>query len=231
MTSSPHPLATYLPATANVARQLEREVRFVTEPIVDLRSGAVVAREVLARPRNGMYFPSWVVGTSSVLAEAVWWCALECAAPFLAAGQATHVNVGPRQLAQPEFVRALADVLEPHQFGHLVVEVTEHEPLDPTHHLLANVAWLREQGSTIALDDFGEGFANFASLAVLLPEIVKVSRDVVQSGEGHASAEWFLSTCRSLGVRRTVVERIESVAQRTWAVRAGFDAGQGFLWT
>jgi EAL domain-containing protein (putative c-di-GMP-specific phosphodiesterase class I) len=214
-----------------VRPQFEQELRFVTEPIVDLASGTVLAHEVLARPCNGATFPAWFDQVPGAFAGEVWWCALRHALPLLDQGITAHVNICASQLARPTLVAGLKARLTAAQLSHLVIEVTEREPVRPSLGLRDNLAALRRAAVTVALDDFGEGHADLAGLQVLTPTIVKVSLPVVAPAPVSAGrAESFLDMCRSLGVQRTVVERIETPAQLEWAQRAGFDAGQGFYW-
>lgn len=228
--SSAHPM-TKPPTVSALAAAVEREIRFVTEPIVDLRDGRVIAHEVLARPRNGMLFPQWMGSSSPALADQVWPLALRHAQSLLERGSTTHVNIGAAQLADAGLIAGLERALRPASRGRLVIEVTEHEPITASAQLESNLSDLRRMGVAIALDDFGEGYANMASLSVLTPEIVKVNRSLLDDGgQGPQLGEWLIATCRALRVRATVVERIETGSQRRWARDLGFDAGQGFLW-
>lgn len=196
---------------------------------MELRSGAIVACEVLARPADGSTFARWRE-SAPLSARAVWGLALAAARPFLAGGLDAHVNLGAGLLATSGFGDDLAAQLPPDELARLVIEVTEVEPIVTSAGLQANLASLRRRGVTIALDDFGEGYSNFDALGVLRPEVVKITRATAEGGAVDIAA-WFVRTCGVLGVRHTVVECVESPAQRDWAVRAGFELGQGYLWT
>jgi len=211
-------------------RHLAAALGFKAEPIVGLSDDRPLGCEVLASPLNGDSFSRWLLD-APYLAREVWGMALSAARPYLQEAVATHVNVTASHLAERGFVEELCGFLTPPELRWLVIEVTEQEPVLASMQLEVNLAALRRSGVSIALDDFGEGFSNFDALLLLAPEIVKVRQPTIRTHrDGTELAPWFLATCRAVGVALTIVECVESAADRAWARREGFDAGQGFLW-
>lgn len=202
----------------------------VIEPLVDLRSGAVVGSELLLRPVRGR-LARWVAGAPwSMRSEVALW-ALELAARELRHHPGrVHVNITPGDLDRPGFVadveRLVAEDLRPR----LVFEVTESEELCPTPGVLQSIGALRDGGMSFAVDDFGEGWSNLSSVRILQPSVIKVTRSVVNPGVDLPDlATWFVDMAASVGAT-TVVEQIEDEAAADWARASGFDLAQGFLW-
>jgi EAL domain-containing protein (putative c-di-GMP-specific phosphodiesterase class I) len=86
------------------------------------------------------------------------------------------VNVGPHHLAAP-VVRAALEGYRTLQG--VVVELTEHAPVADYERLAHDVAWLRERGAVLAVDDAGAGYASMRHVIALRPDFVKVDQAVV----------------------------------------------------
>ncbi len=199
---------------------------YAREPIVDLATGHDVGHEVLTRrPTHG-------VGAGCQLPHGTpWHEAVTVVEDAVERGWTTgpgalHLNVLARELALPSLPRAIRR-LSPPVRSRLVLEVTEHEPLDTGEPTVGAVLGLRALGVRFAVDDFGEGWANLSMVQALVPDILKVTRSTLAGDEPFA--RWVVQLARSLGAV-TVLEQIETPSDLTWARRLGFDCGQGFLW-
>src|SRR5262249_13344247 len=98
--------------------------------------------------------------------------------------------------------------------------------------LLAEVvAQCRDEGFTIALDQFGSGRANLDRVARLRPRLVKLDRSVVATALGDSPAKRqlpvFIELLKSSGAR-VVMTGIEDAADAVEAVEAGADYLQGY---
>jgi EAL domain-containing protein (putative c-di-GMP-specific phosphodiesterase class I) len=84
------------------------------------------------------------------------------------------VNVSARAIVSERFIAGL-----PTHLAGVVVELSEDpDGVDPAS-VLASVAGLRARGARIALDDVGAGSQEFARLATLRPDVLKVDRSLV----------------------------------------------------
>ena len=61
----------------------------------------------------------------------------------------------------------------------LVVEITEHQPVEDYVALSASLDRLRELGVRVAVDDVGSGFASFRHVTRVNPDILKLDRTLV----------------------------------------------------
>jgi EAL domain-containing protein (putative c-di-GMP-specific phosphodiesterase class I) len=154
------------------------------QPIVDLASGQVVGAEALARftDADGTAIPiercledAHAVDMGVPLELAVIRRALDCEGR-LPAGRYLALNVSPAVLEHDDlgFEIAAHRTQRP-----LVVEITEHQPVEDYVALSASLGRLRELGVRVAVDDVGSGFASFRHVTRVNPDILKLDRTLV----------------------------------------------------
>jgi diguanylate cyclase (GGDEF)-like protein len=198
----------------------------VLQPIVDLRSGAMVAMEALSRfegedPQD-VFERAEADGVGPELEAAAICAALLCRPEHLV----ITLNVSLAALVHPSIVAALPDDLRG-----ITLEITEHSDVwaDPT--LEAALAGLRRRGARVAVDDWGRGFSNMDRLLRLRPEVVKLDMSLV-----HAlSSDYHRAMVRSVTawadeVGATVcAEGVETETQRRTLLTLGVHTAQGYL--
>ena len=155
------------------------------QPIVDLASGRVVGAEALARftdpegnaiPTERCFLDAHAVDLGVELEMSVIRRALSCERDRLPAGRYLALNVSPAVLEHDD----LAFELAAHRTGRpLVVEITEHQPVEDYVALSVCLDRLRELGVRIAVDDVGSGFASFRHVTRVNPDILKLDRTLV----------------------------------------------------
>jgi EAL domain-containing protein (putative c-di-GMP-specific phosphodiesterase class I) len=154
------------------------------QPIVDLASGTVVGAEALARftdvngnaiPTERCFLDAHAVDMGAELELAVIRMALGCQAR-LPEGRYLALNVSPAVLEHDD----LAFEIARHQTNRpLVVEITEHQPVEDYVGLSASLDRLRALGVRVAVDDVGSGFASFRHVTRVNPDILKLDRTLV----------------------------------------------------
>jgi EAL domain-containing protein (putative c-di-GMP-specific phosphodiesterase class I) len=107
-------------------------------------------------------------------------------------GQFLSVNMSPATLRGPTFRNAIADV----DVKRIVVEVTEHMPVEDYDALNDALDGVRELGACVAIDDAGAGFASLRHILRLAPDSVKLDRSLIDGIERRAQ----LRGLRDLGV-------------------------------
>lgn len=198
------------------------------QPIVDIRTGLVVAQEALARFHDGTS-PGDVFEVATRCERRV---ALELAlvdkaitaARGLPDSQRLHVNVSPLAAAAPELVplieRADQDV---------VIEITENELFDAS-----GARALRESlpsGCTVAADDVGAGYAGLAQLLDVRPDIVKIDRTVVASIDADRGRQALVAGLVRFGAATDcilIAEGVERPEERATLLALGVTHGQGY---
>jgi EAL domain-containing protein (putative c-di-GMP-specific phosphodiesterase class I) len=154
------------------------------QPIVDLVSGRVVGAEALARfadpdgnaiPTERCFLDAHAVDCGVELELAVIRQALACESR-LPEGRYLALNVSPAVLEHDD----LAFEIAAHSTSRpLVVEITEHQPVEDYVALSASLDRLRELGVRVAVDDVGSGFASFRHVTRVNPDILKLDRTLV----------------------------------------------------
>jgi diguanylate cyclase (GGDEF)-like protein len=223
------------------APRMEEGLHLVFQPIVDLRSGAVLANEALARwtdPDLGEIAPSEFIPIAEklslidrlndrlmelALSEAKAW-APEVRLAF---------NLSALQLGDPEFATRLLDRLEAAGLAttRFQVEVTETALLADFDRARGNIQALHEAGVLIVLDDFGAGYASIGYLRELKFDQIKLDGALVtaakDSSDGKRLLQAVIGLCDLLGVA-SVAEHIESEELLRLVMSLGCTAGQGY---
>jgi EAL domain-containing protein (putative c-di-GMP-specific phosphodiesterase class I) len=155
------------------------------QPIVDLASGRVVGAEALARfndpegeaiPTERCFLDAHAVDMGVPLELAVIRRALDCEHARLPDGRYLALNVSPSVLEHDD----LAFEIAAHGTNRpLVVEITEHQPVEDYVALGASLDRLRALGVRVAVDDVGSGFASFRHVTRVNPDILKLDRTLV----------------------------------------------------
>ena len=137
------------------------------------------------------------------------------------------MNVSAKALTSERFQAGL-----PVRLAGVVIELSE-DPDDVELSQVADaVALLRSRGARIALDDVGAGAQEFARLARLRPDIIKVDRSLVA---GCASDEGCTAVLRALvtyaGQLGLIVcaEGVEEIADLQHLAALGVTHAQGYL--
>jgi diguanylate cyclase (GGDEF)-like protein len=234
-----------------IARRLrtavQSDLRVHYQPQVDMRTGALVGVEALARWRDsemGDVSPAVFVpiaeemGLINELGETVLRTACQQAAQWrraFGAAVPVSVNVSPSQLQRPEFVeRTLALLAESGLSpSDLELEITEGALLDKAGNAHAALARLQRLGLRIAIDDFGTGYSNLSYLHELQVDRLKIDRSFVRdtgsarSGEPLTAAIIAMAQAIHLDV---VAEGVETEAQRAFLLSHGCTTAQGWLY-
>lgn len=211
----------------------ERSFDLVFQPIFDLDNGSVAGTEALARftslPRRAP--DAWLAEADAVGLLVDLEMTLASAAvehldrvpddAFLA------VNVSPETAVSER----LRDLLCGADTSRLVLEMTEHTPIDDYDQLREALRELREDGLRLAVDDAGAGFASLRHIVRLAPDFIKLditlTRDIESDPVRQALAVALVSFANQIDAK-VVAEGIETEQQLGALRGAGIRFGQGF---
>jgi diguanylate cyclase (GGDEF)-like protein/PAS domain S-box-containing protein len=249
----------FTPSMIRATRQLDLEtslreaierdqvgVRY--QPIVDLRTGSVVALEALARwrhPQRGAIQPAEFIpiAEESGLIVELWRRLVEIACSQTLAWQRTRsegpplrvsVNISPSHIQQPGLDEQVAAVLdrtglEP---AGLILEITENVLLQDANAALRSMQSLKDLGVHLAIDDFGTGYSSLSYLRRFPADAIKVDRSFVQELPAERGAGAIvMAVCtlaHALGME-VVVEGLERAGQLAAVRNLGADQGQGYF--
>jgi diguanylate cyclase (GGDEF)-like protein len=215
------------------------------QPKIDLRTGAVVGVEALARvddPHRGILFPEAFLplltqsGAVRLLTDRVLDMSLAQARVWRDAGLSltVAVNAPVAVFTERSFPAMVEAALDRHHVpgGTLTVEVTEDVLLrdrDAGRHVIQR---LQQIGVNISIDDFGTGYSSLAYLRDLPLDELKLDRSFVAGmATDRRAGEIVRSTialAHSLGLR-IVAEGVESESVRRALTECGCDQAQGYL--
>ncbi|MGY2065553.1 sensor domain-containing phosphodiesterase [Blastococcus sp. SYSU DS0619] len=201
------------------------------QPIVDLATGVRVGAEALSR------FPAeWEQAPDAVFADAhsvglgdqLELLALRRAADLLGGVDGyVALNVSPGTLLTSECASLLAEL----PLDRVLLELSEHDPVDDYDALAAALAPLRAAGLRLAIDDVGAGFSSLRHIVVTSPEVIKIDRSIVSGLDTDPVRTVLIRSLVDFGrglEARVVAEGVET-ADEADALRAlGVDYGQGW---
>ena len=183
---------------------IERGIRAIYQPIVDLDSGGVVAYEALARGPAGSALESpgelfGAAGRQGRLAELDRAC---CAAALRGAVEAglrspaaLFVNVEPEVIDADLDRASRRSLLDLRGQLNLFFEVTERALTARPAQLLETVERMRSAGFGIALDDVGADQRSLALLPLLRPDVVKLDMSLIHDHPSRRSGEVMSGVC------------------------------------
>ncbi|MEF8833647.1 MAG: bifunctional diguanylate cyclase/phosphodiesterase, partial [Halofilum sp. (in: g-proteobacteria)] len=144
------------------------------------------------------------------------------------------VNVSPQQFREGRIVDDIDAALERAGLpgDALEIEITEGVLLDGQEYVDRALAALRGRGVTIAMDDFGTGYASLSYVRDYPFDSLKIDRAFVQGVDVHAEQRSLLETtlrmAKGLGLR-TVAEGVETAAELAVLRQENCELAQGFL--
>jgi EAL domain-containing protein (putative c-di-GMP-specific phosphodiesterase class I)/ActR/RegA family two-component response regulator len=143
------------------------------------------------------------------------------------------INVRPRSLINPKFVSQVTQMADKAHFNasSIVFELTEQQTILNLQAFSQTLSQLRRLGFSVALDDFGVGFANLQLVQDLKPDYIKVSgifcRDLETDDAKQVIVEATTKMARQLGIP-TILENVETRQELDKARLLGVDYAQGY---
>lgn len=215
---------------------------FLFQPIVNVRTGAVLKYEAFSRiTYNGtMFSPPQIIpfatdvgliGEFDLITVAK---ALKLMKETGTVSTLAHlsINISGHSLGNPGFYQALLKMLEENRpvLGRLVLEITDAAQIYNLHEAKRLLARIRKLGARISLDDFGSGGAAFELLRNLPVDFAKFDRDFIMDAadpKGRSVLKAMTGLCHDLGIV-TVGECVEDAATLANLCSVGIDYAQGY---
>lgn len=138
------------------------------------------------------------------------------------------VNIAPEYILNGAIHRVL-DGVDP---SRLILEVTEHSPIEGYEVFREQLAPLRERGVQLAIDDAGAGYASFQHILELEADLIKLDlsliRDIHLQPKKYALAK-ALCTFATATSCVIVAEGVEVIEELRVLEKLGVDRIQGYL--
>ncbi len=222
-----------------------REFILHYQPKVNMRTGAVIGVEALIRwqhPQKGLLTPKdflpviaehplavamgeWVI--DAVLRQLRCWQAIGLVMPI-------SVNVGVRQLQEPDFALRLQHLLNQYPDlnpNQLEFEVLEASTLEDVAQISQVMLQCQALGVTFSLDDFGTGYSSLTYLKRLPVNLLKIDQNfvinMIDDPDDLAILEGILGLAAAFH-RQVIAEGVETVAHGTLLLQLGCELAQGF---
>ena len=233
------------PSLASSMRQAIDSRQFMLEyqPIVDLKTGAVLAVESLVRwnhPELGRLLPDEFIRiaehtglvnplTSFVLERAM----TEWPRRRRDAGCGIAVNISPRSLHHSAFPGRIQDMLDLHGVrpSSLTLEITENLVMSDPDGAIRCLDELHDMGVRLVIDDFGKGYSSLSYLRRLPVDEIKIDRSFIiglADGEDDTLVRCMIELAHNLG-KTVIAEGVETEAVLAQLADLNCDAAQGYF--
>ena len=221
------------------------EFELAVQPLLCARNGSVAAGEGLIRwnhPIEGRILPDdfiRIAEESCLIIQIGDWV-IDAAAATLARWQSQGmpqrltINISPRQLERADFFSKLRSAFARHDapLFMLELEFTETLAMQCSRDVLAELATLRAEGVSIAIDDFGSGYSNLARMKDMPINRVKLDASLIQDIDSCESGRTIVASVihliHGLGAE-VVAEGVERREQFEVLRALGCDLVQGYM--
>jgi diguanylate cyclase (GGDEF)-like protein/PAS domain S-box-containing protein len=214
------------------------------QPIVDLDTGDVRAVEALIRwkdPQGGLIQPgeflplAEAMGFSGAIGDWVIQEVTKQSRIWHDRGYRFQVcfNVSPSQLQRSDVAEGILAAAETSRVDPtaLGIEITEAADVDELEQAVSVLRQLRDEGLSVAMDDFGTGHSSLARLRDLPVDLLKIDRsfvrDIPQDPHSVGMVRAIIQLAKTL-VLIPMAEGVETEEQRHFLASEGCPLGQGF---
>lgn len=213
------------------------------QPLVDVKSRSLHGFEALSRGRgeSGELIPPGVLFDYAKANNATFFLdrltretAIRSAARLDLPGR-IFINFLPNAIYDPrQCLRTTLRIANETNFdaSRIVFEVTETERIEDMDHLGRIFDYYRHNGFKVALDDVGSGYAGLNVLIDLMPDIIKVDREIITEIDKNPLKQSIFkgltTAAREQGIE-VVAEGIETAEELEFVANNGADLVQGFF--
>jgi len=208
------------------------------QPIVDVINGSVYAYESLVRGSLGQspmsVFKSVPRALTSPLDQAIREASINRSVALgidtrLTLNISSECLISEEQhtLKTLEHARSVGFPVEK-----LIFEISESDVIHGIPRLVDVLQKINSAGATLALDDFGAGYAGLNSLIDVNPDIIKLDmyliRDIHRSGPRQATIRALIALSEELGIE-IIAEGVETIEEYDFLRSSGIELYQGYL--
>ena len=211
------------------------------QPIVNASDGRVYGYEALSRgPVGSQYHSAVDLFAAAKSVERQQQLELICIEKAVGSFRlqslpgALFVNISPQvvmtSLEKPDQLKSFFNRLDI-DFKSIVIEITEHTPVDDMSLLTNALLYFRKLGANIALDDLGTGYSSLMLWSEIKPDYIKIDRHFIEGLDKDSNKMEFvrsiIQVARS-GNARVITEGVENEGEYYQAVALGADYVQGY---
>lgn len=213
------------------------------QPIVATTSRQVVGYEALSRgrSRSGSVIPPYQLFSYAQQTDSIFYLDRLCREASIRNAASRDLQgrlfvnflpnaiYDPRQCLKTTLAIADASGFDPRR---IVFEVTESEQIIDFSHLKDIFRYYRSHGFQVALDDVGSGYAGLNTLVGLVPDVIKLDRELIKDIDREpfkrSIANGLIQASRNEGIE-VVAEGVETQGELGCAVDLGVSLIQGYV--
>jgi EAL domain-containing protein (putative c-di-GMP-specific phosphodiesterase class I)/GGDEF domain-containing protein len=232
-------VSTHLPLQFLAALIEKRALTTHFQPLFSARDGSIYGYEALARPAPGVQAPDGQpLDIGRLFRDAAHYgllSSLDFVCSEIALRQAARLGLAEMDVVL--FVNICPVVLtDPNQqIGHIkeriIFELTEEVAVQDYPLFCLAVAYYRERGYKIAIDDFGVGYGGLKMLSMIEPNFVKIDRHFVSNIDlalvRYNLVDMIATACHRMGIQ-VVAEGVERPEELKILLNMGIGLFQGF---
>ncbi|WP_423821707.1 EAL domain-containing protein [Salinisphaera sp. SPP-AMP-43] len=218
-----------------------RQFELVYQPQASTSSGCLSGFEALLRwvhPGRGRVSPATFIPVAEEIGEiaaiGAWVIRSACREAMTWADTSLNVavNVSPIQFESDEIVATVTDALQASGLSplRLELEITEGTLLSQTEGVMGRLWALHEMGVSIAMDDFGTGYASLSYLNSFPFSKIKIDKSFIQAEQSPRS-QALISAILAMGASMdmaTIAEGVETPGQYAAISESGCNSVQGY---
>jgi EAL domain-containing protein (putative c-di-GMP-specific phosphodiesterase class I) len=147
------------------------------------------------------------------------------------------INFNPTSIYDPSYcLRTTAAAINELglQPSDVVFEITETHKVTDLNHLKGILAFYRNAGFGVALDDIGSGWSGLNLLHEVRPDYIKIDMELIRDIEQHTFKQTIvkhlIEMAKSLSIR-VIAEGVETEAEYQWIQNSGVDYVQGYYFS
>lgn len=209
------------------------------QPIVDLKEARIYAYEALVRGLNGeSAFQVLSKVTDDLLYRFDQACRIKAIelAHQIGMQEILSINFLPKAVYEPRAC-IQATLATSKRMGwpssRINFEITESERVEDRSHMQRIIETYNELGFTTALDDFGNGYANFDLLTDLNPNSLKLDRELIMGCNKDTRRQAIVRAVAVLADElniQLVAEGVETHEEAVWLANQGIYRQQGYFY-
>ncbi|WP_208351984.1 putative bifunctional diguanylate cyclase/phosphodiesterase [Pseudaestuariivita rosea] len=218
------------------------QLNLVFQPFVSVNGQNIVGAEALLRWQHPVFGPIRPDKIVKLAAEEG--CSFDLALYVLQNAISTastwpdpifvSVNITASELQDSRFSSEVIHLLQAIDFApdRLCIEITESEVLETSDAVANNLRKLRQEGISIAVDDFGAGYSSLSYLHKYPADCVKVDRSLVTNCDLRQNGQVVLSAVHKMihaTGSRIIIEGVETQEELQVVKAAGYGIVQGYI--
>jgi EAL domain-containing protein (putative c-di-GMP-specific phosphodiesterase class I) len=217
------------------------QVQILFQPLIDANTGRIAGVEALARSgvtrdAEALFARAVSAALGERLSRLVQRKALNCAAVWEGPLKDLRISINllPADISRAGYDDWLLEEIAAADIDpkRITLEITESAFLADSECVVQRLSRLRDAGLSVAVDDFGTGYASLAYLTALPLDMLKIDRGLVGQIAGRERdrivVKATIALARELGLK-VVIEGVETEDQLALLKEWGCDLYQGFL--